>query len=96
LARSVEAKGRLIEPENAQISISRQGELFDLARPSYDYQARPVSELNLKLMRRIDEIYTETPYFGVRRMTACLCEEGDTVNHKRIERLMREMGLQAI
>jgi putative transposase len=96
LVRSLEEKRRLIEPDNSQISISRQCELLELARPSYYYQPRPVSELNLKLMRRIDEIYTDTPYFGVRKVTACLQNEGYQINHKRIERLMHEMGLVAI
>ena len=54
--RPLEEKRRLIEPNNSQISIRRQCELLELARPSYYYQPRPLSELNLKLMRRIDEI----------------------------------------
>jgi putative transposase len=96
LERSVEAKRRLIEPDNSQISLSRQCELLDLARPSYYYRPRPVSELNSKLMRRIDEIYTDFPYFGILKITACLQNEGFAINHKRIERLMGEMGLAAI
>ncbi len=94
--RSLEEKRGLIEPANSQISISRQCELLDLARPSYYYRPRPVSELNLKLMRRLDEIYTDFPYFGVLKMTACLQNEGYAINHKRVERLMGEMGLAAI
>jgi putative transposase len=95
-ARSLEEKRRLIEPDNSQISISRQCELLDLARPSYYYRPRPVSDLNLKLMRRLDEIYTDFPYFGVLKMTACLQNEGYVINHKRIERLMHQLGLAAI
>ena len=83
--RSLEEKRRLIEPANPQITISRQCELLELARPSYYYRPRPVSDLNLKLMRRLDEIYTDFPYFGVLKMTACLQNEGYAINHKRIK-----------
>ncbi len=47
-------------------------------------------------MRRLDEQYTKTPYYGVRRMTACLQREGWEVNGKRVRRLLRLMGLEAI
>ena len=59
---------------------------------------RPVGESaeNLELMRRLDEQYTATPYYGVRRMTACLRREGCRVNEKRVRRLLRLMGLEAI
>ena len=52
--------------------------------------------MNLALMDKIDEIYTESPFFGWPRMTAQLKREGYAINHKRIRRLMRKMGLQAI
>jgi putative transposase len=54
------------------------------------------SALNLRLMRLIDEQYTRFPFYGTPRMTAWLKREGYSVNHKRVERLMREMGLQGI
>jgi putative transposase len=47
-------------------------------------------------MKRIDELYTEMPFYGVRKMTAALKEEGLHVNHKRVRRLMRLMGLEAV
>jgi putative transposase len=50
----------------------------------------------LWLMQRLDELYTEHPYYGVRRMTACLQREGHRVNEKRIRRLLRLMGLEGI
>lgn len=52
--------------------------------------------MNQRLMRIIDEEYTQHPFYGVRRMTACLQRQGYTVNPKRIRRLMRVMGLVAI
>jgi putative transposase len=70
--------------------------LIGLARSSLYYQPRAESEQNLLLMRLIDEQYTRRPYYGVPRMTLWLRDQGQEVNHKRVERLMREMGLSAI
>ena len=53
-------------------------------------------EENLELLRLLDEQYTRTPYYGVRRMTAWLRREGWGVNPKRVRRLLRQMGLEAI
>ena len=96
MAISVEAKRRLIEPGHPQVSIRRQCALLGLARWSLYY--RPVSEdeENLQLMRLLDEQYTATPFYGMRRMTAWLRSRGYVVNHKRVRRLLRQMGLEAI
>lgn len=51
---------------------------------------------NLSLMRRIDEQYLQTPFYGSRRMTTWLLAQGEVVNRKRVQRLMRRMGLEAI
>jgi putative transposase len=96
VAPSVEQKRRLIEPEYEQISIRRQCELVGLNRASYYYQVASESPLNLELMRRIDEQYMKTPFYGWPRMTAYLQKQGYVINHKRVQRLMRKMGLQAI
>ena len=82
----------LIEPEHL-IPISRQCELFGLSRSSFYYEPAVVDEYNLLLMRLIDEQYTQTPFYGIRRMTACLRALGHGVNRKRIGRLMGLMGL---
>ncbi len=86
----------MIEPNNAQVSIRRQCELLGLNRASYYHE--PVTETmeNLRLMRRIDEQYLKTPFFGSRRMAAWLTREGEVVNRKRVKRLMGLMGLEAI
>jgi putative transposase len=86
----------LIEPGNSQISIRRQGELIGLSRASYYYQPAQESELNLQLMRLIDEQYLKTPFYGWPRMTIHLQQLGYQVNSKRVRRLMQLMGLQAI
>jgi len=67
-----------------------------LARSSFYYDPCGESRMNLRLMRLIDEQYTARPFYGVRRMTAWLRSRGDEVNHKRVGRLMRLMGLEAI
>jgi putative transposase len=74
----------------------RQCELLDLARSSDSYQSLGESAENLQLMRLLDEQYTRPPFYGIRRMTAWLHTQGYEVNHKRVERLMRIMGLEAI
>jgi len=86
----------MIEPQYPQIPLGRQCELLGLARSTYYYQPLPPSELNLVLMRLIDEQYTKTPFYGVPRMTAWLRKQGYRINHKRVERLMRLMGLEAV
>lgn len=67
-----------------------------LNRATFYYQPVPESPFNLHLMRLIDEQYLRTPFYGCLRMTACLRRQGYEVNHKRVQRLMRVMGLQAI
>ena len=87
----------MIEPGYEQISIRRQCELVGLNRASYYYQPARASELNLRLMRLIDEQYTQTPFYGWRKMTIYLRRvKNYQVNGKRVRRLMRLMGLQAI
>ena len=70
--------------------------MLGLARSSWYYQSKGESELNLELMRLIDQQYTATPFYGIRRMTAWLKTQGHQVNHKRVARLMRKMGLETI
>jgi putative transposase len=86
----------LIEPGHPELSIVRQCELIGLPRASLYYQ--PCEELlhNLRLMRLLDEQYTKMPYYGVRRMVAHLRRLGYRVGPKRIRRLLRLMGLEAV
>jgi putative transposase len=67
-----------------------------LTRSSYYYAARGESAENQELMRLLDEQYTRTPFYGVERMTGQLRRQGYVVNPKRVRRLMRVMGLEAI
>ena len=70
--------------------------MLELNRASWYYEPAPESMENLALMRRIDEQYLATPFFGSRQMTAWLKRHGQAVNRKRVRRLMRLMGLEAI
>jgi hypothetical protein len=74
------------------IPVSRQCDLLDLSRSSFYYLPTGEDEYNLMLLRLIDEQFTKTPFYGVRRMKAWLKRQGHQVNRKRIQRLMRLMG----
>ena len=93
---SVEQKRALIEPAHPQLSIRRQCALLGLARSTLYDQPLGASAENLQLMRLLDEQYTATPFYGLRRMTAWLRGQGYTVNRKRVARLMRVMGSEAM
>ena len=86
----------MIEPAHPQLSMRRQCTLLGLARSTLDDQPRGDSAENLQLMRVLDEPYTATPFYGIRRMTAWLRHQGYAVNPKRVGRLLRHMGLEAI
>ncbi len=77
-------------------SIERQCQLAGISRSRFYYQPAPESAENLLYKRLIDEQYMRRPEYGSPRMTDWLLDEGYNVNHKRVARLMREMGLQAI
>jgi putative transposase len=86
----------MIEPSYTQISVRRQCALIGLSRSSLYYTQAKETEFNLHLMRLIDEQYTRMPFYGWPRMTAHLKGQGYEVNHKRVQRLMSKMGLEAI
>jgi putative transposase len=76
--------------------VRRQCELLGLHRGSWYSEPVGESEENLRLMRLLDEQYTRTPFYGVKRMTAWLQRQGEVVNEKRVRRLPRLMGLVAL
>lgn len=86
----------MVEPEHQKISIARQCELLGLNRSSFYYRQSAENEEDAFLMRVIDEQYTRTPFYGYRKMTVYLQGLGLTVNHKRVLRLMKKLGLEAI
>lgn len=76
--------------------MSVQCDLLGLNRTSLYYRPVPPSAEEVALKHRIDEIYTERPFYGSRKITAALRREGQQVNRKAIRRHMREMGIAAI
>ena len=93
---SQKQRKQLIEPELREPSISRQCQLFSLGRSSFYYAPVPLSAEDLELMRLIDEQYLKTPTFGSRSMVRHFWRQGRKVNRKRIQRLMRLMGIEAV
>ena len=78
------------------LPVSRQCQLLDLPRSTFYYQPKAADEGDLELMRKIDECHLERPYYGSRRLRDWLQDLGFAVNRKKVQRLMREMGLTAL
>lgn len=79
-----------------ELSVKRQCELLSLSRSTFYYQPHGVPEADLKLMRRIDEMHLKRPFYGSRRICDWLNEEGHNISRKRVQRLMRKMGIVAL
>jgi putative transposase len=96
LPSSIEVKRSWIEPNHPELSIRHQCELLQLNRTTYYRQPGSESKENLALMRRIDEQFLLTPFYGSRRMAEVLGSKRRPINRKHVQRLMRLMGLEAI
>ena len=79
-----------------QLAKRRRCELLDVVRSTAYYRAEPVDEAALAVMRLIDEIHLQRPFYGSRRIGDELETRGQRVNRKRVQRLMRHMGLRAL
>ena len=86
----------MVERERSDLSVSVQSELLSLNRTCLDYRSAPPSAEEVALKHRIDEIYTERPFYGSRKIATVLRREGREVNRKAVQRHMREMGIAAI
>jgi len=86
----------MINKENSELSMRKQCELLAINRSTLYYQPKGESDENLALMRLLDEQYTRTPFYGVLKMTRYLRNQGYIVNEKRVRRLLRKMGLNAV
>ena len=86
----------MIDPAHQNLSISRQCHLLNINRSTYYYKKRPIKPIDLKLMELIDKQYLKTPTWGSRSMRNHLRRLCYKVNRKRVQRLMRLMGLEAI
>jgi putative transposase len=96
LVCSTERRRELVDLDHGEISLRRQCELLGVNRSGLYYQPRGESPESLKLMRLIDEEYTERPFYGSRKMMRWLWDQGYQVGRHRVRRLMQLMGLEAI
>lgn len=86
----------LLRPDSAKVSMVRQCKLLSLERSTAYYRPIEVSAEEIALMKEIDRIYTRSPFYGSRKVLLELRGGGREVNRKRVQRLMRVMGLQAL
>jgi len=80
----------------AEVTVKRQAEILELSRSSVYYMPRPLSERDLKLMRRIDELHLKWPFYGARKLARELRKEGHEVGRRHVTTLMRRMGIEAL
>ena len=78
------------------LSVTRQARALGISRGSVYYRARPASEADLALMRRIDELHLEYPFAGSRMLKGLLNAEGHEVGRRRVATLMRRVGIEAL
>ena len=81
---------------NHQLSIVRQAKLLDISRGAVYYEPRPISQADLALMRRIDELHLQHPFMGARMLKRELAKEGSEVGRRHIGTLMRRMNIEAL
>ena len=86
----------MLDPRYRGLSLKKQCKLLNVSRSSYYYRKQPVKQKDSKLMKLIDEQYLKQPSWGSRSMTIHLKRLGYRINRKRVQRLMRKMGLEAI
>ena len=86
----------LIDPTDEVLSLTRQCQLLKISRGSVYYKSPPPSRDTTELLQRIDEIYTQRPYYGKRRICWSLQQEGFSIGIKRTRSLMQKLGLEAI
>jgi putative transposase len=85
----------MIDPEH-KLPISKQTKILQISRSSVYYQPRPVSEADLWLMRRIDELYLSYPFAGRRMLRDLLCQQGLEVGRRHVKTLMKRICIEAI
>jgi putative transposase len=93
---SVSDRRAMLDRGAKALSIRRQCALVGVARSGVYRHRQPANDNDAMLMRRIDELFTAWPFLGSRRLTAMLRAEGLPINRKRVQRLMRRMGIAAL
>ncbi len=93
---SLDERRSFIDMQHEELSVRAQCDLWGIQRSSAYYVPVEFNSETLAIMKLIDQMYIDCPYYGARKFTDQLCKMGWLVNHKRISRLMRLMGIQAI
>src|SRR5699024_4178059 len=86
----------MVDRAASELPVSHQAELLGINRSSLYYKPVQPSQEEVAIKHRIDKIYTKFPYFGSRKIAQRLNAEGGTINRKKVQRHMREMGIQAV
>ncbi|RRR74489.1 MAG: IS3 family transposase [Candidatus Viridilinea halotolerans] len=89
-------RSALVERTDDALPLRTQADLLGLSRASLYYQPVPPSPEEVAIKHRIDTLYTAHPFYGSRKITVILNEEGVEINRKRVQRYMRDMGIAAI
>jgi len=85
-----------LDRDHPDLSMRRQCAMLGVARSGVYRKPRPANDNDLEAMRRIDALFTARPFFGARRIARTLSEEGFPIERKRVRRLMRLMGIEAL
>ena len=96
MIQSVSDRRYLIDKTHEKLSINRQCDLLEVSKGALYYEPRPIDPYTLLLMDLMDAQHTKTPFYGSRRLAVYLKSVGHRVNRKRVQRLMREMRIEAI
>jgi putative transposase len=93
---SHEQRVGLVERESTELPLTQQAELLSVSRSSLYYRPREPSAEEIAIKHRIDELYTQSPFYGSRKIGAQLRREGVLITRKTVQRHMREMGIVAV
>ena len=85
-----------LDRDHPDLSVRRQCAMLGVTRSGVYRKPRPANDNDLEAMRRIDALFTARPFFGARRIARTLMEEGFPIDRKRVRRLMRLMGIEAL
>ena len=86
----------MVDRDHPDLPVSRQCQLLDIPRSTFYYVADPVSDADLEIMALIDQCHLERPFYGSHRIRGWLADQGHLLNRKRVQRLMRTMGIAAL
>jgi putative transposase len=93
---SIPDRRAMLDRKHDKLSIRRQCDLLGIARSGVYRPPRAANDNDLGVMRRLDELFTQWPFLGSRRLARMLRDEGHAINRKRVQRLMRRMGIAAL